>query len=166
MARNEQYVPVAPEAIFSVLADPRQYGHVVVGSKEILRWDREWPERGSEFRHKVGFGPFDLSDTTQVVDVDPPHFLELIARARPLGKARVTFEMREADGGTRLSIVEDPLLPGPLHLLVPHFHLLTRLRNRETIRRLADAAAKPPAERERMARERGEEPTSSRAGSP
>ncbi|MDQ3588048.1 MAG: hypothetical protein M3433_07360 [Actinomycetota bacterium] len=34
-----------------------------------------------------------------------------------------------------------------------HVHLFTRLRNRETLRRLAEVAEASPAERERLARE-------------
>ena len=150
MARNERYIPVAPRTVFDVLADPRQYGYVVVGSKNIRDWDERWPNEGAEFHHSVGYGPINVKDRTEVVGVDPPRRLELIARGRPLGKARVTFELKGAGGGTQVTMVEDPLIPKAVHMMLPGFHLFTRVRNRETLRRLAEVARKPPAERKRV----------------
>jgi uncharacterized protein YndB with AHSA1/START domain len=151
MARNERYIPLPPQSVFEVLADPRQYGYVVVGSKHIRHWDDRWPARGSEFHHSVGFGPLSVRDSTEVVRSDPPHRLELIARALPLGKARVTFDLTAENGGTRVTVVEDPLVPKPLHLRMAPVHALTLVRNRETLRRLEEVATKSPAERERTA---------------
>ncbi len=150
MARNERYIPVAPQTVFDVLADPRQYGYVVVGSKNIRDWQEGWPKEGSEFHHTVGYGPLNVKDRTEVVGVDAPRRLELIARGRPLGKARVTFELKGAGGGTQVTMVEDPLIPKAVHMMLPAFHAFTRLRNRETLRRLSELARKPPAERKRV----------------
>jgi len=155
MARNERYIPVPPQRVFEVLADPRQYGYVVVGSKDIRDWDRDWPAKGTEFHHSVGYGPVTVKDRTYVVQSEPPHKLELIARALPLGKAKVTFELTAADGGTRATIIEDPLVPKPVHLLMPPVHVLTRIRNRETLRRLSEVSVGSPAERERIAEKEG-----------
>jgi uncharacterized protein YndB with AHSA1/START domain len=155
MARNERYIPVPPAAVFQVLADPRQYGYVVVGSKHIRGWDEGWPAKGSQFHHSVGFGPLTVNDSSYVLDSDPPQRLELIVRALPLGKAKVTFELRAADGGTRVTMIEDPLVPKPVHMLMPPVHLLTRVRNRETLRRLGEVAVQSPAERERIAVQEG-----------
>jgi uncharacterized protein YndB with AHSA1/START domain len=155
MARNERYIPVPPSAIWEVLADPRQYGYVVVGSKHIRDWDPDWPAKGSRFHHTVGYGPLSTKDSTHVVESHTPHRLALIARALPVGKAKVTFDLRPADGGTRVTIIEDPLVPKPVHMLMPPVHLFTRVRNRETLRRLSEVAVRSPAERERMAVQEG-----------
>jgi uncharacterized protein YndB with AHSA1/START domain len=151
MARNERYIPTSPQSVFDVLADPRQFGYIVVGSKEIRDWDRTWPAQGAEFHHTVGYGPFNVKDRTYVAEADPPHRIELIARALPLGKAKVTFELTPVNGGTRVAVVEDPLVPKLLHLLMPPVHALTLVRNRETLRRLEKVATQSPAERERTA---------------
>ncbi len=155
MARNERYVPVPPRRVFEILADPRQYGYVVVGSKHVREWDQDWPAKGSKFHHTVGYGPLAVRDSTYVVESDPPHRLELIARAIPVGKAKVTFELEAENGGTHVTVVEDPLLPKVVHMLMPTFHALTRVRNRETLRRLGELAVGAPAERERVAVEEG-----------
>jgi uncharacterized protein YndB with AHSA1/START domain len=151
MARNERHIPVDPQRVFDVLADPRQYGYVVVGSKHIRHWDDDWPAKGSKFHHTVGFGALSVKDSTYVVRSEPPHELELIARALPLGKAKVTFQLEASDGGTRATIIEDPLVPRALHLLMPPVHALTLVRNRETLRRLEEVSIQSPAERERTA---------------
>jgi len=153
MARNKRYIPVSPKSVFDVLSDPRQYGFVVAGSKNIRDWDERWPQKGANFHHTVGYGPLNLEDTTEVLSVDPPRRLELRARGRPLGKARVTFELEAANGGTWVTIVEDPEMPKAVHMLLPALHAFTRLRNRETLRRLADTAREPKSERERIGRE-------------
>jgi uncharacterized protein YndB with AHSA1/START domain len=150
VARNERYIPVPPGTVFDVLADPRQYGYVVFGSKNIRQWDRTWPKERAEFHHTIGYGPVNVKDRTEVVAVDPPRRLELIARGRPLGKARVTFELKGAGGGTDVTMVEDPLIPKAVHMMLPAFHAFTRLRNRTTLRRLSELAGKAPAERERI----------------
>ena len=151
MARNERYIPVAPRTVFDVLADPRQYGYVVVGSKNIRDWDERWPSEG------VAVPPHGRIRPAQREGPDrggrarrSTKRLELIARGRPLGKARVTFELKGAGGGTRVTMVEDPLIPKAVHMMLPAFHAFTRLRNRETLRRLAELARKPPAERKRV----------------
>jgi hypothetical protein len=155
MARNERYIPVSPRKIWEVLADPRQYGYVVVGSKHIRGWDDDWPVKGAKFHHTVGVGPLSVNDSTWVVECDPPRQLELIARALPLGKAKVTFQLEPSNGGTNVTIIEDPLVPKAVHMMMPPVHILTRVRNRETLRRLAEVAVQSPAERERIAVQEG-----------
>ena len=77
MARNERSIPVSPRKIWEVLADPRQYGYVVVGSKHIRGWDDDWPVKGAKFHHTVGVGPLSVNDSTWVVESDAPRQLEL-----------------------------------------------------------------------------------------
>ncbi|MDQ3587607.1 MAG: SRPBCC family protein [Actinomycetota bacterium] len=155
MARNERYLPVSPGSVFEVLADARQYGYVVAGSKEIRDSDPRWPRKGAKFQHTVGYGLLTVEDTTHVVGVDPPQMLRVVASAKLLGTAEVTFELEAEDGGTRVTMVEDPVVPKVFWPLTLPVHVFTRLRNRETLRRLAEVAEASPAQRGRIARREG-----------
>jgi carbon monoxide dehydrogenase subunit G len=157
VARNERYIPVPARQVFEVLSDARHYGYMIVGSKEIREADPRWPRKGAAFHHTLGYGPLNVRDSTEVVDVDAPRMLTLQARAGLLGAAKVTFELEGANGGTRVSMIEDPVVPTIVLPLTLPFHVLTRLRNRETLRRLDRLAQAAPAERERLAREEGSE---------
>ena len=63
VATNERYMPVPPEAVWDVLADPSSYGYWVVGSKQTRDAEPEWPAPGSKFHHTIGFGPLTLTIT-------------------------------------------------------------------------------------------------------
>ncbi len=129
-------MPAPPEAVFAVLADPYTYADWVVGARRIRDADPGWPGLGTCLYHKVGTLPLTTRDHTRVVGVDPPHRLVLDAIARPIGMARVCIELRPEDGGTRVTLYEDPAgWTTPLKYLPP-LHLLTRIRNTETLRRL------------------------------
>ena len=41
-------------AVATVLADPRSYDGIVVGSRRIRWFDAGWPEVGSRFHHTIG----------------------------------------------------------------------------------------------------------------
>ena len=147
MARNQRLMPVSPERVFSVLADPESYGHWVVGSDTIRDADPTWPAVGSRFHHRVGVGPLKVNDHTEVLEADAPRRLVLHAKARPVfGTAVVVLELERRGGGTLVTMVEDPgdrltklVFWGPAHLLV-------RLRNAESLRRLEELAlARTPA---------------------
>lgn len=155
MARNDRYIPISRGSVFEVLADARQYGYVVAGSKEVRDTDPRWPRKGAKFHHTVGYGPLTVEDTTHVVEVDPPQMLRVIASAKLLGKAEVTFDLEAEDGGTRVTMVEDPVVPKVVWPLTLPVHVFTRLRNRDTLRRLAEVAEASPAQRERIARLEG-----------
>jgi uncharacterized protein YndB with AHSA1/START domain len=151
MARNQRLMPVAPERIFSVLAEPSSYGHWVVGSDTVRDADQGWPAVGTRFHHRVGFGPLKVNDHTEVLESDPPRRLVLLAKARPLfGTARVELDLERRGGGTLVTMVEDagdPLtklvIDGPAR---PLTHLLIRRRNDTSLRRLEELAlAKAPA---------------------
>mgnify|MGYP001045175109 FL=1 len=140
MARNETHIDAPPERVFAVLTDPDAYGYWVVGSKEIRGADPDWPQPGSQFHHTVGFGPFTVQDATRVELYEPPRRLRLRAKARPLGTARVTMELKPADGGTDVTMIEDPADPLTAIVFNPLTHLLVRGRNVESLRRLKQLA--------------------------
>jgi len=115
-----------------------------VGSSEIRGADDRWPEKGSRFDHKVGWGPLKVSDYTCVEEVDPPHRIKLRAKARPLGTAMVTLDIRPEPGGCRVRMREDPADSLTAFIFNPLTHLLVRGRNVESLQRLKRLAEQRP----------------------
>lgn len=138
MARNEHLVRASPAAVFDVLADPRSYAYWVVGSQEIRDADTSWPRAGSRFHHTVKLGPLRIKDDSRVEDVEPGRFLQLRVKARPLGTARVKLELEEADGGTRVTMTEDPADIFSRLMFTPLTHRLVHGRNVRSLDRLAE----------------------------
>ena len=136
MGRNTTWIDAPPEQVFDVLSDPYTYDDWVVGTTRIRDADEEWPAVGSRLHHTVGFPPMGTRDHTEVLAVDRPSRLELEAVARPFGKAKVELRLEPQGVGTKLTIIEDPSgWTAPLKLN-PAVHLLIRVRNVETLRRL------------------------------
>lgn len=133
-------MPVPPAAVWDALADPDAYVFWVVGSKLIRDADPQWPEPGSKFRHTVGVGPFTVSDHTKALEAEPPRRLQIRAKGRPLGTARVTLEMTPKDGGTLVRMTETPDGPTALLNFNPVMHFFTKARNAESLMRLEDLA--------------------------
>ena len=133
-------MPVPASAVWDALADAGGYAYWVVGSKVIRDADADWPAPGSKIHHTVGLGPFERSDHTESIEAVEPQRLTLRAKARPLGTARVTLEMTPKDGGTVVSITENP--DGVFRPLafVPPLQLLSALRNAESLMRLEELA--------------------------
>ena len=140
MATNERFMRVSPAAVWDALADARTYGDWVVGSKRIRAADAAWPAPGSRFHHTVGVGPLSVDDHTECLEADPPSLLRLRAKARPLGTAQVTLELTPSDGGTFVRMTENPDGLSSLLGLSPLVHLLTMVRNAESLRRLETIA--------------------------
>jgi uncharacterized protein YndB with AHSA1/START domain len=133
VARNTTHIDAPPAAVWRVLDDAYAYPRWVVGTDRTVRADRGFPAPGSGFDVHVAFGHV---DRTEVVDLQPGRRIVLDAAANVLGPARVTIETSARDGGTDVTIVEDPHGKAlPLKLLPP-VHLLIRLRNVESLRRL------------------------------
>jgi uncharacterized protein YndB with AHSA1/START domain len=142
MARIDRFIDAPPERVFAVLADAPAYADWVVGSRHIRAVEPGFPAPGSRFHHTVGIGPLTVRDHTEVLESEPPRRLRLEAHARPVGSATVTLELVPDGTGTRVSMVEDPSgCSAPLKL-VPPVHLLTRLRNAESLRRLEALVAR------------------------
>jgi uncharacterized protein YndB with AHSA1/START domain len=142
MATNERFMPVEPETVWDVLAEPANYAYWVVGSKVIRDAEPEWPEPGAKFHHTVGAGPLKVSDHTEVVEAHRPGLFKLRTKARPLGTAMVTMRVisRGAAGGTLVEMTENPDgVVGALSLN-PLTHVLTVARNAESLMRLEELA--------------------------
>jgi uncharacterized protein YndB with AHSA1/START domain len=140
MARTVRRIAATPEQIFDVLSNPDSYGYWVVGSKEVRDADPDWPTPGSRFHHTVGWGPLDVKDHTEVEEIDRPRRLQMRAKARPLGTARVTLELKPEDGHTCVTMIEDPADPLTALVFNPLTHLLVRGRNVKSLERLAELA--------------------------
>jgi uncharacterized protein YndB with AHSA1/START domain len=138
VATNQRHMPVPPEAVWDVLADPFQYGDWVVGSKEIRAADPGFPAPGTKFHHSIGIGPLTVRDHTEVVESARPHLLRLRAKARPIGTATVVMEITATSGGSTVRMSERP--DGVFSPLAfsPLVHVLTKLRNAESLRRLEE----------------------------
>ena len=142
MARTETFVPAPASAVWTVLCDPASYGYWVVGSKEVREADGAWPEPGSRFHHTVGFGPITVKDHTVSEHSAPERRLELKAKARPLGTAKVTLELIPEGNGTRVVMTEDPGDTLTALVFNPITHVLVRGRNEESLRRLGELAVR------------------------
>ncbi|MDQ2621850.1 MAG: SRPBCC family protein [Actinomycetota bacterium] len=141
IARTELIVKAPPERVFQVLADPESYAYWVVGSKEIRDADSNWPETGSKFHHTVGFGPISVKDHSFVEEVDPPGYLQLRVKARPMGTGRVKLIMVPVgQNQTHVTMIEDAADSLTAFVFNPLTHLLVRGRNKESLARLAALA--------------------------
>jgi uncharacterized protein YndB with AHSA1/START domain len=136
VATNERFMAVPPAIVWETLADPEGYADWVVGSQAIRDADDDWPAPGSRFHHRVGIGPLTVNDHTESIDAREPRRLELRAKARPLGTARVTLQLIGQDGGTLVRMTENPDGLSSLLALNPFVHVFTKLRNAESLARL------------------------------
>jgi uncharacterized protein YndB with AHSA1/START domain len=131
----------SPEQVYRVLSAPVTYAYWVVGSRSIESHDAGWPAAGTRFKHTQGIRPLLIHDETESVASDPPRRLELIVKARPMLVGRVVIVMEPSGSGTHMTFEEQPTsgLVAPL-LRTPPGKLLTQLRNRVSLRRLARLA--------------------------
>lgn len=132
---------VPPERVWKILADPATYAYWVVGSRTIERWDPDWPAVGTRFHHTQGRWPLVIHDYTQSVACDPPRHLEIVANARPVLVAKVIFDIEPRPDGCLVRMEELGIggLMGPL-MQIPPNSLLTKLRNRESLKRIRQLA--------------------------
>jgi hypothetical protein len=141
MSRIKIEAPVAPNEVLDVLADGWMYAGWVVGATHIRDVDANWPEPGAKVHHTVGVWPVTISDTTEVVEMEPNRLLVLDARAFPAGRASVRIEIHPAGPGRCRIEMTEKLTQGPGALLPsPVIDPLLGLRNRESLHRLVDIA--------------------------
>ena len=139
MSTNEITVAAPPQAVWEVLADPPTYEYWVVGNKMIRGYDGEWPEPGSVFHHKVGFGPVTIKDKTMALEAEPRRRLVMRVRAWPVGQGIVTLEL-EPDGADTRVRMHERAEAGPAKMVAPVLDRLVWFRNAETLRRLRRCA--------------------------
>ncbi len=133
------------EDVFAALVDPETYPEWLYGARHIRDVDESWPEPGSQFHHMVGpVMPVTIADSTEVLEIEPPHRLVMEVRFRPIGWAEVTFTLRstrpagaaagEAGPRAEVSVQERP--KGPLTPLAPLVSASLAVRNILSLRAL------------------------------
>jgi len=137
MALNTITVNATPDRVWEVLSDPACYPRWVVGARAFRGADAEFPAVGSRFHHCVALGPWSVKDETEVLDVDPPWRIELQAKARPFGTARIALLVQpRGENETHVTLIEDGGDPLSRMLFTPLTHLLVRGRNAKGLERL------------------------------
>jgi uncharacterized protein YndB with AHSA1/START domain len=126
--------------VFDVISDPWLIPVWVVGATHIRDVDSEWPSPGSRLHHKVGAWPLALSDSTAVVDYEPPRRLVLQGRAYPFGEVRIELTVSAAANGSLVRMGETPTHGVAYALDNPVQRRILRARNRESLDRLAAIA--------------------------
>jgi uncharacterized protein YndB with AHSA1/START domain len=108
MSKNQITVSASPEDVFAVLDDADAYPKWVVGARRLRRVDPDWPHEGSEFHHAIGLPGAELKDSTEVIEHSAPRRIVLEVRFRPTGTARVEISVDPVEGGTVVTMEEDP----------------------------------------------------------
>jgi uncharacterized protein YndB with AHSA1/START domain len=132
-----RHVAAAPEAVFATMSDAWLMPAWVVGNTHIRGVEAEWPAPGSRMHHRIGPWPFSVSDSTTIIECEPPHRLVLQARAYPLGQLRIELAV-EPNGDGSLVRMAEVATHGVWRIF--DFALFRRLlaaRNRECLARLA-----------------------------
>jgi uncharacterized protein YndB with AHSA1/START domain len=141
MPSVSKHFDAPPERTWEALSEPRAYGFWVTGAHGVHESDSNWPDQGATFQHTQGVPPLVISDTTSVLRSEPPRYLELEARVRPLLIARVTVTIEPEAGGCQVTMEEQATggLLAPL-MRLPGAGTLIRARNTESLRRLRKMA--------------------------
>jgi uncharacterized protein YndB with AHSA1/START domain len=137
MTRNSRTIKATPDQVWDVLADGWLYPTWVVGATRMRDVDKEWPAKGSGLHHSAGVWPLVISDSTSVLESEPGRYLRLRARGWPAGEAEVSITLTEQGANTLVEIDEDAVA-GPGRFIPEPVRAATiKVRNVETLRRLA-----------------------------
>lgn len=140
MSVNRRVIAATPDDVWNVLSDGWLYPLWVVGATRMRDVDRDWPEVGSRIHHSVGVWPLLIDDHTEVLEAVPGRSITLLARAWPVGEAKVDIRLSDVGAQTEVVITEDTIAgPGAL-VPEPLKGLTLRWRNTETLRRLGFVA--------------------------
>ena len=139
------------ERVWEVLANGWTYSQWVVGNSRMRAVDDDWPAPGTRILHSIGVWPLVIDDETVVLSCVPQRELVLLAKAGPLGAARITLRLSDPPGqsgmGCRLEMAE-VAVRGPMRFVPNRLQLIgIHPRNRECTWRLAGLAEhREPAE--------------------
>lgn len=125
---------------WDIIADVSTYQDWVVGASRVRGTTGEWPEVGANFHHVVGVWPLHIRDRTEVLEVEPPRRILMLAHFRPVGSARIELVVEPDGAACEVTMTEQPVGPTPMALLGPLVDPLLSLRNVESLRRLEAAA--------------------------
>ena len=137
MTENERLIHASVEDVFAILTDGWTYAAWVVGASRVRAVEAGWPQPGHSIHHSVGVWPLVIDDTTTVTQYEPLRFLQLRARAWPTGEGEIEFVATDRGGQCDL-VMREVAVQGPA-TMVPDAVIepLLRLRNIETLKRLA-----------------------------
>lgn len=147
MAVRHRLIKVAPQTVWSVLADGSRYAEWVVGTSVSEPVRGQWPQVDSAISYEVRVGPLRLTNETVVRQCEEGSVLGLEARAGALGTARIAIELRPWGRYCLVIVDEHPLqgVSGRLHNVA--VEALIQLRHRAMLARLARVCeAQPQAE--------------------
>jgi uncharacterized protein YndB with AHSA1/START domain len=108
VATDTIHIDAPPAAVYDVLSDGWRYSAWVVGTSHMYAVQSQWPAAGSKLWHATGAWPFVVRDETQVVSVEPERRMELVARGRPFGEARIVLDIDGNGSGCRVTMDEQP----------------------------------------------------------
>ena len=137
MARTARVIDADRAQVWSVIADGWSYSNWVVGTSHMRAVETDWPARGSRLFHASGSWPLVTRDETEVEDCEPGYRLDLTARGRPFGEARVQLELADVASGCRITMTETPTAGPGRWMHNPVLELLLVRRNVESLDRLA-----------------------------
>ncbi|MDT4948676.1 MAG: hypothetical protein QOJ37_1271 [Pseudonocardiales bacterium] len=148
MAVNSVRINASRSQVFAVLANGWMYSNWVVGTSHMRAVEADWPAVDSRLFHASGIWPLVARDETQVEAMEMDRRLELTARGRPLGEAKVVIELVDDDPGCLVTMDEAPVAgPGRwLHNSVTEAALSRR--NVESLARLGVIAERPTPPRD------------------
>jgi hypothetical protein len=130
-------VSVSADRVFTILSDGWLIPVWLVGAAHIRDVDAGWPAVDTQLHHSIGAWPLLISDTTQVVEVEPARRLRMHARMWPLGEALVELRMESQGAGSEIVMAEAPAGGPALWLDNPLERFYLRRRNIESLARLA-----------------------------
>ena len=99
--------------------------------------DPAWPSVGAKIHHSFGVWPALINDTTSILEWDPPRHVKLKARGWPVGSAQVVLDVAPRGGGCDVTIAEDAVEGPGLLMPKPARAVTIKVRNAETLQRLA-----------------------------
>jgi uncharacterized protein YndB with AHSA1/START domain len=140
MSHNSMVIEATPDQVWDVLADGWLYPLWVVGATRMRDVDHNWPEVGSKLHHSAGVWPVVINDDTEVLEVAPRTMMRLRARGWPMGEAEVVITLTPVSAHTRVDIEEDAVNGPGAMVPKPLREPMLKMRNVETLRRLAFVA--------------------------
>jgi uncharacterized protein YndB with AHSA1/START domain len=155
MVSVSRTIDATPEEVFTVLSDGWNFAAWVVGASRIRDVQGDWPSPGSCIHHSVGVWPLVLDDTTQVVSVRENSELLLRGRAWPAGEAEIRFRVRPDGHGSEVTIDEDAVAGPGSRIPRPVRAVLLKVRNQESLVRLAYIAESQKGRRQLGDTDRG-----------
>lgn len=132
-------VPMAPEAVWDVLADPTTYPDWLAGAQRIRQLDPDFPKPGTTFDHEVGPNrEATVADDTKALRSHRPDRLDLEVHVGPM-EGIVEFHLQAMDGGTEIRMRE--VMIGLFKPAMPLLRGAMYLRNKGSLERLSASYA-------------------------